>query len=68
MYVVPTCVSVYPMYSWCLQRSEEDTGSSGTGSKDGCKSPRGCWEPGPLREHPLLLTTTAICAVPTLIF
>lgn len=29
---------------WCLQRSEEEISSSGTGVVDVCEAPHGCWE------------------------
>ena len=29
-FVLPACVYAYYMWSWCLWRSEEDTGSPGT--------------------------------------
>lgn len=39
--------------------SEEDSGYSGTGLRDGCEILCGCWKLnlGPLQEQKLLLTT-----------
>lgn len=47
----------YDYTTWCLWRSEEGVGSSGTGITDVCELPFGCWEliPGPLEEESVLL-------------
>lgn len=37
--VLYTCVSVYHMHVWCLQRPEESVLSPGTCVKDSCESP-----------------------------
>lgn len=45
--------------AYCLQRSYPLGLELHTdGVTDGCEMPKGCWEldPGPLEEHPVLLT------------
>jgi hypothetical protein len=56
MGVLPACVSVRYVYTWCLQRSEEGVRSPETGVS--CKSLCGCWElsSSPLEEQPVLLS------------
>jgi hypothetical protein len=58
-HMLPTAMSMYYVHSWCLQRPEEDAGSSGTGVMNGCDPPCGCqeWNSGPLEEQPVLLTS-----------
>ena len=45
-------MSVYYVCAWCMQRSKEGIGSTGTGVKDSSELPCGCWElnPGLLYE------------------
>lgn len=49
---------VHHLHVWCLQRPEEDVGSSGTGAINGCELPCGCLELNlsPSEEQPVLLT------------
>jgi hypothetical protein len=44
---------------WCPKRPEEGVRSHGTGVRERCEPPWGCWESnlGPLEEQPVLLTT-----------
>ena len=53
MYVCPGMVNV-----WFPERPEEGIKSVGNGITDSCEPLCGCWEwnPGPLREQPVLLT------------
>lgn len=48
------------MHARCPQRSDEDTGLSGTGDMDGGEQLCRCWgsdpDPGPLPEQKVLLT------------
>ena len=37
MGVLPTCMSVHHVHSWCPQRPEDSVKSSGTGATDDCK-------------------------------
>lgn len=39
MVILPTCMSVYHVHVWCLQRPKESVGSCGTGVPDDCKLP-----------------------------
>jgi hypothetical protein len=50
MRVLPACICVYHVCTWCSQRSEEGIRFPGTGIVDGCGLPCECWEssPGPL--------------------
>lgn len=59
MDVLSACMSVYYMQAWYLWRSEEDTGFFRTGVTEGCKLPRGLWEPnlGTLQEQQVTLIT-----------
>jgi E3 ubiquitin-protein ligase NEDD4 len=59
MSVLPACMSVHHMHTWCLWRPEEGVGSPGIGVTDSCELPCGCWElnSGPLKKQPVLLTT-----------
>ena len=54
-------VSLCTMYVPSAYRVQKgkDTESPGTQVKDSCEPLCGCWEvnPGPLEEHPVLLTT-----------
>ena len=52
----------------CLQRSEEDVGSSVTGAMDGCEPPHGCWEwnSGPLQGTRALKYWALVSRAPTL--
>lgn len=53
-----TCVSRYHMHTWCPQRSEEITGSPGTGGDRECEASHGCWNLKPISlDQPMLLTT-----------
>jgi len=53
------CASVHQAHAWCLQRPEEDVGSSGTEVINVWRLPTECWELklGPLEEKPALLAT-----------
>lgn len=53
------CTSVHHAHTWCLQRPEEDVGSSGSEAINVCRLPAECWELnlGPLEEKPVLITT-----------
>lgn len=39
MGVLPSCMCVYHLRAWYLQRSEEEIGPFGTGVTEGCKQP-----------------------------
>lgn len=47
MNVLPLCLYVHYMLTWCPQRSEEGVGSSGTRVIDGFELPCGGWELNP---------------------
>ena len=53
------CVPVYHMHVWCLHRSEEGTGSPGTGVMNDRELPCRSWELnlGPLKDQSKLLTS-----------
>lgn len=55
MGVLSTCMSVYHVCAWCLQRGKEGVRSVGIQS-DSCQLPCGCWKsnPGSLEEQPVL--------------
>lgn len=50
--ILPVCVYVYNMHSWCWPRSEERVGSHGTGVMDGCELLFWCWERNPAMSAP----------------
>jgi hypothetical protein len=58
-------MSVYYVYL-CSQKTEEGTGSPGTGVADGCELPCGCWESNlsPLEEQAVLLTAEPCLQTP----
>jgi hypothetical protein len=58
MGVLPACVSVRRMYTWCPWRSEEGVRCLRLDLKNGRELPCGCWEPNlhALEEQPELLT------------
>lgn len=39
--VLPSYMSVYHIYAWCMKRTEEGVEPSGTGIIDGCELPSG---------------------------
>jgi hypothetical protein len=45
--VLLTCMYVYHVCPWCLQKSEEGIGFSSTGLVDGREPPCECWESSP---------------------
>lgn len=51
--VLPSLISVYHMYTWCLQKPEEGVQSRINAGTDGCELPCGVWESNlsPLEEH-----------------
>jgi hypothetical protein len=52
--VVPTCIYVYHMYAWCLQKSKKSIRSPGTtGVTDVCELLHGYWRSniGPLQKQ-----------------
>lgn len=58
MGILPACISVYHMYTWC-DKLEESATSSGTRVSNGWELQHECWEldQGPLQERLVLLTT-----------
>lgn len=54
MSVLPSFISVYHMYTWCLQKPEEGVRSPVNGGTNSCEPPRG-WglesNLSPLEEH-----------------
>jgi hypothetical protein len=59
MCVLPTRMYVQHVCAWYPWRLEEGVRSPGTGVKDACETPHGCWEsnPDPLQEQQVLLVT-----------
>lgn len=58
MGVLTIYMPVHHLHGWCLQRPEEDVGSSGTGAINGCELSWRCLELNlsPSEEQPVLLT------------
>jgi hypothetical protein len=40
---LPVCMSVYHLHAWCPQKPGEGVRSSGSGGRDSCEQPCGCW-------------------------
>lgn len=57
-YVFPPCIHVCYIHATPVG-AKEDISLLGTGVPGGCEPPCRCWEvnPGPLEEHPVLLTS-----------
>lgn len=59
MDVLPACISVHHMHTWCLLRLEECVRSPGTVFTKSYEPPCECWQLNlcPLEEQPAFVTT-----------
>lgn len=56
---LPASIDVHHIRAWCLQRSEDNIGSLGTGVTGHCQLTHGSWEPSlsPLQEQKAFFST-----------